>query len=147
MHPRNTKALTPQLSSGILICIAIAVSLATLAWMNGLPTPDTHPETLQLTNLKWSQNLAYVDVTLHNNGTQNVQIKSVTVNSQPATVVYISGSNQINTEETAVLRIAQAFTQKETYQLTFQTTKGNTFKYTATPQQVTRLEPPHVFAR
>ena len=137
MHSRNiSKALTPLLSSGILICIAIAVSLATLAWMNGLPTPDMQPETLQLTSYQWSQNLAYVDVTLHNNGTQNVQIKTVTVNSQPATVVYIAGSNQINTEETAVLRIAHTFTPQETYQLTFQTTKGNAFNYTATPQQV-----------
>lgn len=137
MHSRNiSKALTPLLSSGILICIAIAVSLATLAWMNGLPTPDMQPETLQLTSYQWSQNLAYVDVTLHNNGTQNVQIKTVTVNSQPATVVYIAGSNQINTEETAVLRIAHTFTPQETYQLTFQTTKGNAFNYTATPQQI-----------
>jgi lipopolysaccharide export system protein LptA len=134
MHPHNTKALTPMLSSGILICIAIAVSLATLAWMNGLPTPDMQPETLQLTNCQWETNLAYVDVTLHNNGTQNVQLKSVTVNSQPATVVYIAGSNQINNGETAVLRIAHAFTPQETYQLKFQTAKGNKFTYTATPQ-------------
>jgi hypothetical protein len=136
MHSRNTKALTPLVSSGILICIAIAVSLATLAWMNGLPTPDIQTETLQLTSLKWSQNITYVDVTLHNNGTQNIQIKTVTVNSQPATVVYISGSNQINTEETAVLRIAYTFTPQETYQITFQTAKGNSFNYTATPQEV-----------
>ena len=137
MHSRNTsKALTPLLSSGILICVAIAVSLATLAWMNGLPTPDMQPETLQLTSYQWSQNLTYIDVTLHNNGTQNVQIKTVTVNSQPATVVYIAGSNQINTEETAVLRIAHTFTSQETYQLTFQTTNGNVFNYTATPQQI-----------
>ena len=136
MHSRNTKALTPMLSIGILICIAIAVSLATLAWMNGLPTPGMQPETLELTSYQWSQNLAYIDVTLHNNGTKNVQIKTVTVNSQPVTVVYIAGSNQINTEETAVLRIAYTFTPQETYQLTFQTAKGNTFNYTATPQQV-----------
>ena len=136
MHSRNTKALTPLVSSGILICIAIAVSLATLAWMNGLPTPDIQTETLQLTSLKWSQNITYVDVTLHNNGTQNVQIKTVTVDSQPATLVYIAGSNQINTEETAVLRIAHTFTPQETYQLTFQTTKGNAFNYTVTTQQV-----------
>ena len=137
MHSRNTsKALTPLLSSGTLICIAIAVSLATLAWMNGLPNPDIQPETLQLTSYQWSQNLTYIDVTLHNNGTQNVQIKTVTVDSQPATVVYIAGSNQINTEETAVLRIAHTFTPQETYQLTFQTTKGNAFNYTVTTQQV-----------
>jgi hypothetical protein len=134
MHQRNTKALTPQLSSGMLICIAIGVSLATLAWINGLPTPVTQLETLQLTNLKWSQTLGYVDVTLNNNGTQNVQIRSVTVNCQPATVIYTSGSNQINTEETAVLRIAHTFTIQETYQITFQTAKGNTFNCTATPQ-------------
>ena len=134
MHQRATTALTSKLSSGILICIAMAVSLATLAWINGLPTPVTQPETLQLTNLKWSQNLGYVEVTLNNNGTQNVQIKSVTVNCQPATVVYISGSNQINTEETAVLRIAHTFTPREIYQITFQTTRGNIFNCTAIPQ-------------
>jgi len=133
MHPRNTKkALTPVISTGILICIAIAVSLATLAWMNGLPTPDIQTEDLQATNHQWGPNLTYVDVTLHNNGTQNIKLNSVTINSQPATVVYIAGSNQINTGETAILRIANTFTLEETYQLTFQTAKGNKFVYTAT---------------
>jgi hypothetical protein len=133
MHPRNMrKALTPVMSSGILICIAIAVSLATLAWMNGLPTPDMQIEQLTATSHKVGQNLAYVDVTLCNNGTQSVKIKSVTVNSQPATLVYTSGSNQIHSGETAVVRVATTFTQKETYQLSFQTVKGNKFMYTVT---------------
>jgi hypothetical protein len=133
MHPRNTKkALTPVMASEILICIAIAVSLATLAWINGLPTPDIQTEELHATNLKWGPNCVYVDLTLYNNGTQNVKINSVTVNSQPTTIVYIAGSNQINTGETSVLRIANTFTPEETYQLIFQTAKGNRFVYTVT---------------
>jgi hypothetical protein len=124
------KALTPVMSSGILICIAIAVSLATLAWINGLPTPDIQTENLQPTSHHWGPKLIYVDVTLCNNGTQNVKINSVTVNSQPTTIVYIAGSNQINTGETSVLRIANTFIPEETYQLTFQTAKGNRFVYT-----------------
>ncbi len=133
MHPRNTKkALAPTTSTGILICIAIAVSLATVAWMNGLPTPDTQTENLQVTNHQPAANNAYVDVTLYNNGTQTVKITTVTVNSQPTTVAYITGSNQINTGENTVIRIANAFTSNETYQLTFQTTKGNKFDYTIT---------------
>jgi hypothetical protein len=132
MHPRNTrKALTPVMSSGILICIALAVSLATVAWINGLPTPDVHTEKLDAVAHQWGPNLAYIDVTLFNNGTQSVKLSSVTVNSQPATVVYIAGSNQINSGESAVLRVANTFTSGETYQLTFQTVKGNRFVYTA----------------
>lgn len=133
MHSCNTKkALTPVMSSGILICIAIAVSLATLAWINGLPTPDMQTEDLQPTSHQWGPKLSYVDVTLCNNGTQNVKINSVTVNSQPTTIVYIAGSNQINTGETSVLRIANTFIPEETYQLTFQTAQGNRFVYTVT---------------
>ncbi|MBN1245687.1 hypothetical protein JXA31_08860 [Candidatus Bathyarchaeota archaeon] len=133
MLQRNArKALTPVMSSGILICIAIAVSLATLAWINGLPTPDMHTENLQPTNHQWGPNCTYVDVTLYNNGTQSVKLKSVTVNSQPATVVYIVGSSQINNGESAVLRVATAFIPGATYQLAFQTTEGNRFIYTAT---------------
>ena len=133
MHTCNTKkALTPVIASGILICIAIAVSLATLAWINGLPTPDIQTEDLQLTIHQWGPKLIYVDVTLYNNGTQNVKINSITVNSQPTTIVYIAGSNQINTGETSVLRIANTFIPEETYQLTFQTARGNRFVYTVT---------------
>ena len=133
MHRCNTKkAITPMISSGILICIAIAVTLATLAWMNGLPTQDIQKEDLQPTSHQWGPKLIYVDVTLYNNGTQNVKINSVTVNSQPTTIVYIAGSNQINTGETSVLRIANTFIPEETYQLTFQTDKGTRFVYTVT---------------
>jgi len=133
MHPCNTKeGLTPVMSSGILICIAIAVSLATLAWINGLPTPDIQTEDLQPTSHQWGPKLIYVDVTLYNNGTQNVKINSITVNSQPTTIVYIAGSNQINTGETSVLRIANTFIPEETYQLTFQTARGNRVVYTVT---------------
>jgi hypothetical protein len=133
MHPRNTKkALSPLISSGILICIAVAVALATVAWMNGLPAPDMQTEELQVTSHQVAPNLAYVDITLHNNGTQTTKIKSVTVDSQPTTVAYISGSNQINTGQSIIVRVANAFTPTETYQLTFQTTKGNKFTYTIT---------------
>jgi archaellum component FlaF (FlaF/FlaG flagellin family) len=126
------KALSPLISSGILICIAVAVSLATLAWMNGLTVPGMQTEELQVTSHQLAANLAYVDVTLYNNGTQSIRIKSVTVDSQPTTVAYIAGSNQINTGESAVVRVANAFTPNETCQLTFQTTKGNKFTYTIT---------------
>jgi hypothetical protein len=131
MHLFNTKkALSPVMSSGILICIAIAVSLATLAWMNGLPNPDMQTEYLQVTSYKSGSNLSYVDVTLYNSGIQSVKIKSVTLNAQPAIVVYIAGSNQIDAGETAVLRVANAFAPKETYQLEFQTVKGSKVVYT-----------------
>jgi hypothetical protein len=140
MLPRNAKkAITPVMASVILLCIAIAVTLATLAWINGLPTPDMHTEELQPTNHQWGPNFAYVDVTLYNNGTQSVKLKSVTVNSQPATVVYIVGSNQINIGEKAVLRISNAFVPGETYQLAFQTVKGNRFVYTATAELVSSV--------
>jgi hypothetical protein len=133
MLPRSTKkALSSVASTAILLCIAIAVSLATLAWMNGLPTSNMYTEELDATNHQWGPNCTYIDVTLYNNGIQSVKLKSVTVNSQPATVIYIAGSNQIDKGETAILRIAKTFTREETDQLTFQTTKGNKFTYTVT---------------
>jgi hypothetical protein len=97
MPPHNArKALPPVMTSVILLCIAIAVTLATVAWINGLPTSDMQTEELQPKSHQWGPNFAYVDVTLYNNGTQSVKLKSVTVNSQPATVLYIVGSNQIS---------------------------------------------------
>jgi hypothetical protein len=135
MPPRNAKkALTPLMASMILLSIAIAVTIATLAWIHGLPTPDMHTEDLQPKNHEWGPNFAYIDITLYNNGTQSVKLKSVTVNSQPATVVYIAGSNQINIGEKAVLRISNAFVPGETYQLAFQTVNGNKFVYTVTAE-------------
>ncbi len=133
------KALPPAMTSVILVCISIAVSLATVAWMNGLPTSNMYAEDLQAINHQWGPNCTYVDVTLYNNGTQSVNLKSVTVNSQPATVVYIVGSSQINNGESAVLRIANTFTPRETYQIGFKTAKGNKLVYTTTAETVSSI--------
>jgi len=133
MHCRNTKkALTPVRSTGILICIAIAVSLATLAWMNGLPTPDIQTEDLQVTSHQLGSNFSFVDVTLYNSGTQSAKIKSITVNSQPTIVAYIDGTNQINIGESVIVRIANAFVPEEAYQIEVQTARGSKFVYTVT---------------
>ncbi len=140
MPPRNArKALTPIMTSVTLLCIAIAVTLATVAWINGLPTSNMYTEELHATSHQWGPNCAYVDVTLHNNGTQSVTLKSVTVNSQPTTVIYIVGSSQISHGESAVLRIATTFVPEATCQLAFQTAKGNRFVYTATTELVSSI--------
>ena len=140
MPPHNArKALPPVMTSVILLCIAIAVTLATVAWINGLPTSNIYSEDLHATNHQWGPNCAYVDVTLYNNGTQSVRLKSVTVNSQPATVVYIVGSGQISNGGSVVLRVANKFVPGEIYQLAFQTVKGNRFVYTATAKLVSSI--------
>jgi hypothetical protein len=133
------KALPPVMTSAIMLCVAIAVSLATVAWINGLPTSNMYTENLHATNHQWGPNCAYVDVTLYNTGTQSVRLKSVTVNSKPATVVYIVGSNQISKGESAVLRVANTFIPGATYQLAFQTIKGNRFVCTATAEVVSSI--------
>jgi len=140
MPPCNArKALSPIVAIITLLCVAIAVTLATVAWTNGLPTSNMYTEDLQATNHQWGPNCTYVDVTLHNNGTQSVKLKSVTVNSQPATAVYIVGSNQINSGETAVIRVANTFIVGATYHLAFQTAKGNRFVYNATAESVSSI--------
>jgi len=131
MLPRNTRtAVTPLMASIILLCITIAVSFATLAWINGLPTLKIYTEDLQATSQKWGPNCSYVDITVYNNGTQNLNLKSITVNGTSVTVIYIVGSSQISSGNLAVLRIANTFTSGVTYQLKFQTSKGNNFFFT-----------------
>jgi hypothetical protein len=140
MLPRNTrKALTPIAPIITLLCVAIVITLATVAWINGLPTSNMYTENLRATNHQWGPNCKYVDVTLHNNGTQSVKLKSVTVNSKPATAVYIVGSNQINIGETAVIRVANKFIAGATYQLSFQTAKGNRFVYNTTAELISSI--------
>ena len=132
LPPKAKKAITPVVASIILLAVVIAVSLATMAWLSGLSTSFMQVEELHATNHKWGPNCAYIDVTLNNIGTQKVKLSSVTVNSQPATVIYIAGSNQINSGESTVLRVANTFSPGTTYQLAFQTAKGNKFLYNAT---------------
>ena len=99
MHPRDTKkALSPVISSVILIGIVVAVSLATVAWMSGLSTSFMQIEEMHATNHQWGPNTAYIDITLNNIGTTSVNLDSITVNSQPATATYITGANPINRE-------------------------------------------------
>ena len=123
MLPRQAKkAITPLVASIILLALAIAVSLATLAWLSGLSTSSAEVEELRATDHEWGPSVAYIDITLNNIGTQRVKLNSVTMNSQPATVIYIVGSNQINIGAN--------------YQFTFQTTSGNKFFYLAAAELV-----------
>ena len=132
MLPSKTKKmLTPVMTSMVLICIAIAISFATLAWINGLPTSTMYTEELQLTSLQWGPNCTYVDITLFNNGTRSVKLSSVTVNSKPVTVVYVFGSSFISTGESTIVRVSNTFVSGENYQLGFKTDKGNRFVYKA----------------
>jgi hypothetical protein len=140
MRPRNeTSALSPAVASIILLAVAIAISLATVAWINGLTATYTQIEELHATNHQWGPNGAYVDITLQNTGTANVKLSSVTVNSQPATAIYIVGSSQIATGESAVVRISNTFVAGTSYQFTFQTTKGTRFFYLATAEAVSPI--------
>lgn len=137
MPPSNTKkTLTPLMNSIVLICIAIAISLATVAWIHGLPTSTMYSEELHLTSLQWGPDHTYIDITLFNNGTRSVKLSSVTVNSEPVTVVHIFGSNHISTGESGIVRVANAFISGENYQLTFETSKGNRFVYIANTELV-----------
>jgi flagellin-like protein len=129
LTPKANKAITPLVASIILLAVVIAVTLATMAWLSGLSSSSMQVEELRATNHKWGPNCAYIDVTLNNIGTQNVKLNSVTVNSQPASVIYIAGSNRINSGKSAVLRISSTFTVGTSYQFTFQTGNGNRFFY------------------
>jgi len=132
-------AITPVVASVILLAVVIAVSLTTMAWLSGLSTSFMHVEELHATNHKWGPDCAYIDVTINNIGTQRVKLSSVTVNSQPATVIYIAGSNQINSGESAVLRISSTFAVGANYQFTFQTANDNRFFYLATAELVSSV--------
>jgi flagellin-like protein len=134
------KAMSPVVASVILLAVVIAVSLATVAWISGLSTSYMQIEELHATNHQWGPNISYVDVTLHNTGTQSVKLSSVSVNSQPATsVIYIVGSSQIGNGESAVLRISDTFVPGATYQFVFQTVKGTKFFYIATAEVVSSI--------
>ena len=140
MLPCHTKkALSPVVASVILLGVVIAVSLTTVAWLSGLSTSFMQIEELYATDHQWGPNGGYVDVTLHNTGTQNVRISGISVNSQPASVVYIVGSSQINSGESAVVRISNTFVAESTYQFTFQTVGGNRFFYIATAESVSSI--------
>jgi flagellin-like protein len=137
------KALSPVVASVILLAVVIAVSLTTVAWISGLSTSYMQFEELHATNHQWGPNGSYVDITLHNTGTQSVKLSSVTVNSLPVSVAYIVGSSQINTGESAVLRVSNTFVAGSTYQFTFQSVKGTRFFYIATaesPSSIFRME-------
>jgi flagellin-like protein len=133
------KALSPVVASVILLAVVIAVSLATVAWISGLSTSYMQIEELHATNHQWGPNGAYVDITLHNTGTQSVKLSSVTVNSLPVSVVYIVGSSQISNGNSAVLRISDTFVPGATYQFVFQTVKGTRFFYIATAELVSSI--------
>ena len=140
MHLRNAKkALSPVVSSLILLAVAIAVSVATVAWISGLSGSFMQIEELRATNHQWGPNGSYIDVTLHNTGTQSLRLSSASVNSQLASITYVVGSSQIGNGESAVLRVSNTFVPGAVYQFAFQTAKGNKFFYRATAELVSPI--------
>lgn len=128
------KALLSSFSSMTLLCMAAATSLATVAWINGLPTANLFSENLQVTDYLWGPNHAYIDVILCNNGTRSVALRNVKVNTQPASAVYITGSSQIRAGESIVLRVSTVSAPAAICQIAFQTSKGNLFVFTVTAE-------------
>lgn len=128
------KAVLSSFSSMTLLCMAVATSLATVAWINGLPTVNLFSENLQVTDYLWGPNHAYVDIILCNNGIRSVALRNVKVDMQPASVVYIAGSSQIRPGESVVLRVSTVSAPAATCQIAFQTSKGNLFVFTVTAE-------------
>lgn len=98
--------------------------------------PTLEIEQLIFDNVSWDSNLTYVDVTVRNVGTDALTIANLyggdnVSNLQAMNVTYTSGSANINSGDTATLRVAGNFTSGTRYSFCICTALGNRYDYVA----------------
>jgi flagellin-like protein len=124
----SKKALSPVVASIILIAVTVAVSIAVAVWMGALTTGFMATEQLQITSVTFnSDNTTSIFVT--NTGTTPVTVTEVHINN---------GNNVLNSSTTVYankpatpLNVTLAWSPGNNYQIKLLTSKGNTFMYTA----------------
>jgi len=106
----SNKGLSSVIGGIILIAITVAVSIAIAAWMGGLTFTFMKTEQLLITGSRWSDDTAYIDLTIKNVGTDSTTISTVQINDEPATsFTVVSGSPTINPGDMRVVRISSNF--------------------------------------
>ncbi len=130
---KNHKALSPVISSIILIAVVVAVSIAATTWMGSISLNFMEVDELKITDHLWASDNSYVDLTVKNLGTSSVTIGKVEVNDVTASdVMFVSGDSALDAGETAVLRVIQSFTASQKYEFTIVTKSSTKFVYVAT---------------
>ncbi|KXH76885.1 MAG: hypothetical protein AM326_06325 [Candidatus Thorarchaeota archaeon SMTZ-45] len=121
----SNKGLSSVIGGIILIAITVAVSIAIAAWMGGLTFTFMKTEQLLITGSRWSDDTAYIDLTIKNVGTDSTTISTVQINDEPATsFTVVSGSPTINPGDMRVVRISSNFAPGVKYQFTATTSRG-----------------------
>jgi flagellin-like protein len=141
----NRKAISPVISTIIIVAVAIAISIAVAFWLGGITSIFTRFEKLEITTAYAESTTGGWNITLEvkNTGTTAVTITDVLINGIPSsayTEVLQNGTNvYLNTGESKVIMItiptqadSYTFTAGQAVTVTIHTAGGQDYPKTVT---------------
>ncbi len=125
---KNNIALSPVISSIILIAVVVAVSIAAASWMGSISFNFMEVDELRITAHSWASDNSYADLTVSNLGTSSVTVIEIEVNDVTADdVSIVSGEATLSAGETTVFRVTQSFASSRRYEFTVVTSSATKF--------------------
>ena len=113
---KNKRALSPVISTIILIAVTVTVSLGVTSWMGSLATDFMSVEEFKVTDCQWAQDLSYADLMIRNYGTAWIVLTEVNVNgASPTYTTILSDSSKVDAGDTAVVRVFDDYSPSTRY--------------------------------
>jgi len=127
---RSKRALSPAISSIIMITITVTVSVVVAFWMGSLTMNLMSLEEFKIIDCEWANDLSYVDMVITNHGTHWIVLSNVRINGiQPDHMSFVSGSSKVDPGDSAVVRVFQDFNPSTNYRFRVLTARGNEANY------------------
>ena len=123
---RSKKALSPVVTSIILIAVTVAVSIAVAAWMGALTIGFMDTEQLKITDVQFTgttEDDKAIVISVKNQGTSGPIIVEASVNGGTPE----SMSVQLDANEPGTITIDYNWQEGSNYQVKLVTAKGNPF--------------------
>lgn len=127
---RDKRALSPVISSIIMIAITVTVSVGVSTWMGSMFTNLISLEEFTITDCQLAEDLSYADLIIENHGTNWLVLSTVMVNgASPEYMSIISGTSKLDPGDTAVVRVFQGFRTSTRYRFRVLSARGNEADY------------------
>ena len=127
---RSKRALSPAISSIIMITITVTVSVVVASWMGSITMNLMSFEEFKITDCQWADDLSYADLMITNHGTHYIVLSNVRINGiQPDHMSFVSGSSKVDPGDTAVVRAFQDFNPSTNYRFRVLSARGNEANY------------------
>jgi flagellin-like protein len=125
---QDQKALSPVISTIILIAVTVAVAIAATSWMGSIGFNFMKTEQIRITGCMWALDSSHANITVSNFGSDPVSINSIQLDGTTvADYAFVSGDSTVGAGETATIQVSDSFVGNARHQFSVVTNTGNRF--------------------